>query len=128
MRGALYLRNVQRAFSLVEVLAAITIIGLITFLAIPNILRVKEDGETSLAISRAEAINLATSSFIQAQGLTTASNSWAASTNRYGLISPYLFAAPASSASYMPGGYGFSFSTNMLSKVILTNYSGTIAY
>ena len=118
----------QRAFSLVEVLAAITIIGLITFLAIPNILRVKEDGETSLAISRAEAINLATSSFIQAQGLTTASNTWAATTNRYGLVSPYLFAAPAASSSYMPAGYGFSFTTNMMSKVILTNYSGTLSY
>ena len=33
-------------FSLVEVLAAVAIIGIITFLAMPNIIAVKQDSET----------------------------------------------------------------------------------
>tara|TARA_B110000305_G_C19321628_1_gene579240 strand:+ start:371 stop:817 length:447 start_codon:yes stop_codon:yes gene_type:complete len=47
-----------RGFSLVEVLAAVGIIGIIAFLAIPNIVAIKEDSETNLAISRAEAAKL----------------------------------------------------------------------
>ena len=45
----------ENGFSLVEVLAAVAIIGIITFLAIPNIVAVKQDSETNMAISRAEA-------------------------------------------------------------------------
>ncbi len=97
----------QRAFSLVEVLAAIAIIGIITFLAIPNIVRIKEDGERHLAIARAEALNMAAASYIQAQGAATATNTWAAKseTERYTLLSSYLAYAPADMTNYMPGGY-----------------------
>lgn len=101
----------QRAFSLVEVLAAIAIIGIITFLAIPNIVRVKEDGEKNLAIARAQALNMGMASYLQAQGMHTATNTWAgtAATNRYNLVSPYLAYAPASVSDYMPGGYSVTF-------------------
>ena len=69
------------AFSLVEVLAAVALIGIITFLALPNIVRIKQDSEESLAIARAEAINLSMASYLQAHGQTSASAGWAAATD-----------------------------------------------
>lgn len=101
-------RRIFRAFSLVEVLAAIAIIGIITFLAIPNILRIKEDGEQSLAVSRAEALNMAMASFLQANGVASAVSVWSAASDddaRYALLTPYVAFAPSSRAEYMPAGY-----------------------
>ncbi|MFA7345565.1 MAG: prepilin-type N-terminal cleavage/methylation domain-containing protein [Terrimicrobiaceae bacterium] len=97
-----------RAFSLVEVLAAITIIGIITFLAVPNIVRVKQDGEENLARARAETINMAIASYVQAVGTNAAQSNWAGAANdnaRYLLISPYIAFAESSLTLYTPGGY-----------------------
>lgn len=121
------------AFSLVEVLAAIAIIGIITFLAIPNIVRVKEDGEESLAIARIEALNMAMASYVQANGSTAANAAWGTASDdqgRYTLLTPYMAFAPSSLTAYMPGGYSASFSTTLvpLSKAVLTGPSGTVAY
>lgn len=118
------LSGVKRAFSLVEVLAAVAIIGIITFLAIPNIIRIKSDGEQSLAISRAEALNMAMASYLQAKGTATATNRWAsitADSDKFAELTPYIAFAPASS-NYMPGGYSFAFGT-LTEKTKL--YSGT---
>lgn len=104
----------KRAFSLVEVLAAIAIIGIITFLAIPNIIRVKEDGERNLAISRAEALNMGIASYLQSQGQVRAANDWSASANRYSLIRGYLAFAPTNVADYMPDGYSVTFPSSIL--------------
>jgi len=79
------------AFSMVEVLAAVAIIGVITFLAIPNIIRVKQDGENNLARARAESLNMAIASFVQANGGAAAQTNWsgnATSTARYALLAP----------------------------------------
>jgi len=102
----------RRAFSLVEVLAAIAIIGIITYLAIPNILRIKDDSERSLAASRVEALNLAMASFVQARGRTQAATAWTAASqnqDKYDLLRPYLSFAPATLTEYMVGGFGVSF-------------------
>lgn len=121
------------AFSLVEVLAAVALIGVITFLALPNIVRIKQDSEESLAISRAEALNLSMASYIQAHGQANAITGWSAAasnTARYGLVAPYLAFAP-SFADYMPGGYSVSFPTSLvppLSKVTVTGPGGGITY
>ena len=86
----------NRGFSLIEVLAAVAIIGIITFLALPNIVAVKQDAEINLAISRAEAANMAVASYIQANGHATADANWPTGTGatpnnaRYALIAPYL--------------------------------------
>jgi prepilin-type N-terminal cleavage/methylation domain-containing protein len=111
-------------FSLVEVLAAIALIGIITFLALPNIVRIKQDSEESLAIARAEAVNLAMASYIQARGQTSAAAGWATATDansRYALLAPYLAFAPASFADYMPSGYSITLPSTLLplSKVPL---------
>ena len=44
----------NKGFSLIEVLAAVAIIGIITFLALPNIVTLKQDAEVDLAIARAD--------------------------------------------------------------------------
>lgn len=97
---------IARGFSLVEVLAAIAIIGIVTFLAIPNIVSIKEDGEINLAISRVEALNMAVVAYYQ-KGGSSAVTAWSGSDNagRYVLIAPYLAFAPSSLTAYMPGGY-----------------------
>lgn len=120
-------------FSLVEVLAAIAIIGIITFLAIPNIVRVKEDGEESLAVARVEALNMSMASYVQANGATSANTAWSAATDdqaRYVLLTPYMAFAPNTLATYMPSGYTASFSSTLvpLTKATLTGPSGAIAY
>ena len=48
----------RRGFSLIEALATVAIIGIITFLAIPNIVKMRSDGERNMAVARAEAFNL----------------------------------------------------------------------
>ena len=123
-----------RAFSLVEVLAAITIIGIITFLAVPNIVRVKQDGEDNLARARAETLNMAMAAYVQAVGTNTAQTAWAAAGNddaRYLLIRQYIAFSETNRTLFTPSGY-----TNTLpaaispltTKVIVTGPSGTIAY
>ena len=127
------MKHKQRAFSLVEVLAAVAIIGVITFLALPNIIAVKQDSETNLAISRAEAMNLALVSYIQSYGRTNATSNWesqASDQMRYALLASYLAFAPAQVSDYMPSGYEISLPVRIetLSKIPLSGPGGTIFY
>lgn len=120
-------RSHRRAFSLVEVLAAVGIIGIIAFLAIPNIVAIKSDSERNLAISRAEALNMAVVSYIQANGRENVSAAWAAADNqnRYSVLIPYLSFAPATIAEYSPNGYSITLpaDVNNLSKSTLADTS-----
>jgi len=107
-----------RGFSLVEVLTATVLLGILSFIAIPNIVRMKEDGEVNLAIARAEAVNMSLASFLQAQGRTAGVASWADATDaagRYDLIKPYLAFAPDAFADYMPGSYEILLPTSLVS-------------
>ena len=111
-------------FSLVEVLAAVAIIGVITFLALPNIITVRQDAEQNLAITRAEAINMATAAFIQSRGRQNAKTEWAAESGdlgRYQLLAPFLAFAPDTPDTYMPKDYYLTYPTTLdsLSKVPL---------
>jgi prepilin-type N-terminal cleavage/methylation domain-containing protein len=104
----------RRGFTLVEVLASVTIIGILVFLALPSIISVRKDTEENTSISRAECLNIAISSYIQAKGFENAKSVWngvagatpaAKDANRYVLLQPYLAYAPANMSSYMPAGY-----------------------
>lgn len=122
-----------RGFSLVEVLAAVTIIGIVIYLAIPNIVQVRSDAEENLARSRADALNVAAAAFFQARGPTSASNIWASSgndANRYTNLEPYLAFASTNLADYMPEGYTVEFSTNAphREKAVLKRGATTITY
>lgn len=122
-----------KGFSLVEVLVAVALVGVLIFLALPNIVQVKEDSETHLAIARAEALNMGMASLIQARSSTVANAAWmAASTDeaRYGLVTPYLAFAPATLASYTPGGYSLTLPSSLvpLTKATLSKNGTEIAY
>lgn len=123
----------KRAFSLVEVLAAVALIGILVFLALPNIVQVKSDSETHLAVARAEALNLAMASYVQAQGSTAASSGWSGAANdqaRYELVSPYLAYAPTNLTDYMPSGYSATLPTSLvpLTKTGLSKSGTPISY
>lgn len=118
----------KRAFSLVEVLAAVALVGILVFLALPNIVQVKTDSEVHLAVARAEALNLAMASYVQALGSTAASSAWTGATtdqDRYTQIAPYLAYAPTNLTDYMPDGYSVTFNTTLLPLSKVTLYSGT---
>src|SRR4051812_23258564 len=98
----------SRAFSLVEMLAAVAIIGVISFLALPNLVKMRGDAERNLAIARCESINMAMATYIQVYGRTTAvANYNAAGTSqlKYALVSPYLSFSEANLTDYIPTGY-----------------------
>lgn len=126
----------HRAFSLVEVLAAVGIIGIIAFLAVPNIVAIKQDSERNLAISRAEAINMSIVSYIQANGRDNVAAAWSSADNqgRYATLIPYLSFAPATIAEYTPNGYTITLPGNLnaLTKSVLADTSSgspqTVAY
>ena len=111
-----------RGFSLVEVLAATAIIGVITFLALPNIVTVRQDAEQNLAVTRAEAVNMAIAAFIQSRGRANAEAAWDDTTNaqqRYSLLAPFLAFAPVTESEYMPGdaneGYYLDYPSSLAS-------------
>lgn len=116
------------AFSLVEVLAAIAIIGIVTFLAIPNIVRVKQDGEDNLARARAETLNMAIASYVQAAGTNAAATAWNATNadGRYNLLRPYISFSEASLTAFTPSGYSFSLPTNIVPMTNKTTISNSL--
>ena len=115
--------NRQAGFSLVEVLAAVGIIGIISFLAIPNIVAIKQDSERQLAITRAEGVNMGVAAYIQANGRDAVSSAWSSATadQRYTSIRPYLSFAPTTLADFQPAGYLITPPTdlNNLEKAVL---------
>ncbi len=120
-----------RAFSLVEVLAAVSIIGIIAFIAIPNIVAIKQDSERNLAISRAEAVNMAIVSYVQANGKSNVATTWLSLNDqqRYTLLIPYLSFAPADLTDFIPKGYSVTLPGNLnaLTKSVLTDTSTSTA-
>jgi prepilin-type N-terminal cleavage/methylation domain-containing protein len=129
-----HVRGIQRGFSLVEMMACVSIIGIIAFLAIPSITRMRSDSERNLAISRAEALNLAQATFIQVKGRSQAEVTWRAAGNdiaRYALLRDYLAYAEASLSLYLPAGYTATFpttTTNMTKVTLKAPDNSTVAY
>jgi prepilin-type N-terminal cleavage/methylation domain-containing protein len=133
-RPARKARRFLGGFSLVEMMACVSIIGIIAFLAIPSVSRMRSDSERNLAIARAESLNLAQASFIQVRGRTQAAADWtaaASSTAKYNLLLPYLSYAESTVTAFMPAGYTVTFPTSILAmtKVSLRDPSNsTILY
>jgi prepilin-type N-terminal cleavage/methylation domain-containing protein len=120
-------------FSMVELLATVAVIGIISFLAVPQVTRMRTDAEETLAISRAEALNLAMANLIQTRGRARAITDWtdaASNDGRYLLLRPYIAFAEGSLAAYLPGGYTVTFPGGIepLTKVTLQNPNATRIY
>ncbi|MCX6850155.1 MAG: type II secretion system protein [Verrucomicrobia bacterium] len=123
----------SRGFSLVEMMACVSIIGIIAFMAIPSVTRMRGDSERNLAIARAESLNLAQASYIQVRGRTQAALEWvAASTpdSKYQLLRNYLSFAEPTLSLYLPSGYTVAFPPiiTSMTKVSLTSPTGVINY
>ena len=117
-------------FSLIEALATVAIIGIITFLALPNVVSARRDAEVSMAVARAEAVNMAVASLVQSRGFASAKTSWdnAASDDvRYGQLRNYLAYAPLTMDAFAPDGYSIVLPTTLtrpLEKVTLNEVDG----
>jgi prepilin-type N-terminal cleavage/methylation domain-containing protein len=124
------MKRSNRAFSLVEVLAAVAIIGIIVFLALPNVIQAKRDTEEQMVVTRAEALNIAISSYVTANGRSNAGTNWAAATTdgaKYVLLKPYLAYAPNTLSEWQPSGYTFEF-TSLEAKVTAKRGTDVIFY
>ena len=93
-----------QAFSLVELLVVITVLGVILFFAFPNIVQVRSDSEKDLAKARAETLNLAAAAYFQAVGPITALSNWSGKTDaqRYQLLMPYIAFPATNLTSFLP--------------------------
>ncbi|WP_050023854.1 prepilin-type N-terminal cleavage/methylation domain-containing protein [Verrucomicrobium sp. BvORR034] len=122
----------QPAFSLVEMLAAVAIIGIIAFLAIPNLIKMRGDSERNVAIARAESINMGMATFIQVRGRTQAVADWTAATTdqlKYAKIAPYISFSETNLTDFIPNGYSITFRTiDPLAKVTLKQGTTVISY
>ncbi len=119
MKPAFSVPAARRGFSLVEMMASVAIIGVIAFLAIPSVTKMREDSERNLAIARAEALNVSMATFIQVNGRAQAQTLWASKAtadDKYTLIDDYLSYAETSLGAFLPSGYTVTFDptiTNM---------------
>jgi type II secretory pathway pseudopilin PulG len=118
---------------MIELLAAVAIMGVIAFMAIPSVTKMRADSERNLMISRAEALNIAQASFIQAEGRSRAEQQWvAAGSNaaRYTLIRKYLAFSETTLTRYIPAPYVIQFPPSLLTmqKSTLSSNLGIIRY
>ena len=113
----------DHAFSLVELLVVIAVLGIVLFFAFPNIIQVKSDSEKDLAKARAETLNLASAAYFQAIGTNVAATNWAGKSaeQRYQLISPYIAFPAASLSNFLPSSdYSITFDASAPHKVKAT--------
>lgn len=114
-------RPLLSAFSLVEMLAVITIIGIVVFLAVPNLVQIKSDAEDSHAEARVEALNMAMAAYLNSADPTTISNAWTGKDRevRYGLVKSHLAFSSTDLATYLPG-YTITFPDNIMTLETVT--------
>ena len=130
------IKNKNAAFSLLELLIVIVVLGVVLYFAFPNIVQMRSDSEANLARARAEMLNLAVAAYFQAVGdRTTAKGNWAAAGSdeaRYAnLLRPYIAFPSASLDAFMPSSdftLVFDPSDPLLNKAQLYGPSGEISY
>ena len=79
----------------------------VTVLVLPNIVTLEQNHEVDLAIARAEAVNMAVASFVQANGENAASEDWDAMSEQehYKAIGHFLAFAPETLEEFVPVNY-----------------------
>jgi len=123
----------SRGFSMIELLAAVAIMGVIAFMAIPSVTKMRTDSERNLMIARAEALNIAQASFIQAEGRGRAEQQWVTATSdaaKYALIRKYLAFSETTLTQYIPAPYIVQLPTSLMTmqKCTLSGATGIIRY
>lgn len=116
----------QKAFTLIEVLVAVAVIGILLFMALPNSAKVKSTAEDNSMKMRAMAMTTAKIEFVRDAGITTAASAWTnAPTNqaKYDLLRAYIQYAPATLQDYSTLGYSIDPGATVNDPVIL--YRGT---
>jgi len=101
---------------MVEMIACVSIIGIVAFLAIPSVTRMRGDSERNLAISRAESLNLAQATLVQVRVRSQAAADWngaATAEARYTVLKPYLAYSETTLLLFMPEGYEITFSADI---------------
>jgi prepilin-type N-terminal cleavage/methylation domain-containing protein len=129
-------KTANSAFSLVELLVVIVVLGIVMYFAFPNIVQMRSDSEDSLARARAEMLNLSVAAYFQAVGdRTTAKANWSAAGSdeaRYSsLLRPYIAFPPESLSAFMPSSdYTVVFDPTdpLVNKAQLYGPSGQISY
>lgn len=124
------------AFSLVELLIVIVVLGIVLYFAFPNIVQMRSDSEDSLARARAEMLNLAVAAYFQAVGdRTTAKANWSAAgsdeARYYNLLRPYIAFPTSDLSSFMPSSdYTVVFDPDdpLINKAKLYGPNGQISY
>jgi prepilin-type N-terminal cleavage/methylation domain-containing protein len=108
----------RRGFSLIEALATVAIIGIITFLAIPNIVKMRSDGERNMAVARAEAFNLGIAAYVQSMGVASAAADWGSlnADARFGRVRPFLAFAPAQLSDFVSSPYSLDVANYTISS------------
>jgi hypothetical protein len=96
----------------------VAIVGIITFLALPNIVKLRSDGERNIAIARSEAFNMGVAAYVQSIGLSAAAADWAPlnSDSRYGRVRPFLAFAPQTLAEYVSTPYSLDVANYTISN------------
>ena len=130
------IKNKNAAFSLLELLIVIVVLGVVLYFAFPNIVQMRSDSEANLARARAEMLNLAVAAYFQAVGdRTTAKQKWAAEGSdeaRYAnLLRPYIAFPSASLDAFMPSSdftVVFDPSDPLLNKAQLYGPNGEVSY
>lgn len=118
-------KSTQKAFSLVELLIVLLILGIILYFAFPNIVQIKSDSETELAKARAEALNMAAAAYVQAKGTNFIATNWPSRSDeqRYTDIMDYIAFPATNLSSFLPSAdYRIEFDDNQPHKRKATLY------
>lgn len=121
----------KRGFTLVEILIAVVVIGVLGYVLSPNSSKSKYAGELAVMKARAAMLNAAQSQFLEANGVNNGLATWSAQPTgeaQYQLLKPYIQFSPATLSTYVLAGWTVSFAGDPRNPVILQNGGTTVSY
>jgi prepilin-type N-terminal cleavage/methylation domain-containing protein len=124
-------KNVQRinGLSLLELVAVVAVMGILTAIVLPNLSNVMPYARDQNAISKAVTLEQAMLTYYKR--IPNSATTWAAQDDagRYTLLhdAGYLPGSPATLTAFQPRGYSYSFSTTLTTaRVTITGPDGTL--